>query len=246
MRRCLRNALLGGLIAAALIVPVAASAVTIDQVVGLARAGVTDTVILALIDRDKTIFAIDSDQLLRLQREGVSEPVILAMLKSGRAEGDDAARADAADTAAFIASTLAPGPELVIVGHGPERPNTAHADGFYSAPGVGPYIGVPYGGFPYGGLAYGSVGGRRRSRGVAPVVVPSTPFTAPMVPFTPPYNSPFQTPYNSPFRQPVIPPVGRGAIDPPALCYAQVATRSSSAASGFVTECPTVMQAGRR
>ena len=45
----------------------------IDQVVALAKAGVTDTVILALIDRDRTVFAIEPEQIVSLQRDGLSE-----------------------------------------------------------------------------------------------------------------------------------------------------------------------------
>jgi hypothetical protein len=76
-----------------------------------------------------------------LQREGLSEPVILAMLKSGRDEGDQAARADAASNAATIVAALAQGPDMVIVGHGPEVPNTAHPNGFYSGPPASAYYG---------------------------------------------------------------------------------------------------------
>ena len=117
-----------------LLAPRAASAITVDQVVALARSGVTDTVILALIDRDRSVFAIEPEQITALQRDGLSETVILAMLKSGRAEGDQAARADAAYNAAWIASSLATEPVSISVGHGPDRPNTPHIDGFYSGP----------------------------------------------------------------------------------------------------------------
>lgn len=146
MPACLRHAVVAALVAAGLSLAAPASAVTLDEVIGLARAGVTDAVILALIDRDKTIFAIEPDQLVKLKREGLSEAVILALLKSGRAEGDDAARADAANNAAYIASTLAPGPALVIVGHGPERPNVPRRSFFASPPAtiyVAPYL-SPY------------------------------------------------------------------------------------------------------
>jgi hypothetical protein len=129
----IRPALVIALAVAGLSLAVPVSAITLDQVVGLAKSGVTDAVILALLDRDKTIFAIEPEQIVKLQRDGLSETVILALLKSGRAEGDDAARADAANTAAFIASTLAPGPELVIVGHGPERPDVP-VHSFYASP----------------------------------------------------------------------------------------------------------------
>jgi len=91
-------------------------------------------VILALIDRDRTVFAIEPEQVVTLQRDGVSERLILAMLKSGRAEGDAAARLDAANNSAWIASNLATEPLTVTVGHGPDRPNTPHIDGFWSGP----------------------------------------------------------------------------------------------------------------
>jgi hypothetical protein len=144
MRAMIRRALVPGLIAFGLLAPRAASAITIDQVVALAKAGVTDVVILAFIDRDRTVFAIEPEQIVTLQRDGLSEPVILAMLKSGRAEGEQAARADAAYNSAAIASALATEPQTVIVGHGPDRPNTPHIDGFYSGPPASGFAPAPY------------------------------------------------------------------------------------------------------
>lgn len=144
MRAMIRRALVLGLIAVGLLVPSTASAVTIDQVVALAKAGVTDVVILALIDRDRTVFAIEPEQIVTLQRDGLSEGVILAMLKSGRAEGDQAARADAAYNSAAIASALATEPLTVMVGHGPDRPNTPHIDGFYSGSPAYGFAPAPY------------------------------------------------------------------------------------------------------
>jgi len=67
--------------------PSVASAVTVEDILGLARAGVTDAIILALIDRDKAVFTIEPEQIVNLQRAGLSEAVILALLKSGRDEG---------------------------------------------------------------------------------------------------------------------------------------------------------------
>jgi hypothetical protein len=140
------------------LLPAAASAVTIDEIVALSKAGVSEPIILALIDRDKTVFTIDPEELIALKREGVSENVVLAMLKSGRQEGDAAAHADSAATTATIMSGLSPAPDLVIVGHGPDRPNTAHVDGFFSGPRAffDPFV-IPYApyatpyGAPYGG-----------------------------------------------------------------------------------------------
>ena len=114
--------------------PSVASAVTVEDILGMARAGVTDAIILALIDRDKAVFTIEPEQIVNLQRAGLSEAVILAMVKSGRAEGDQAARADAASNSEWIMASLPTEPLLVVVGHGPDRPNVAHPDGFYSGP----------------------------------------------------------------------------------------------------------------
>ena len=134
MRAILRKFVLAGVILFGALLPAAASAVTLDEIMGLSRAGVTDAIILALIDRDKTVFTIEADQIVRLQRDGLSEAVILALLKSGRDEGDQAARADAASNAAWIMASMPTEPLLVFVGHGPDRPNVAHPDGFYSGP----------------------------------------------------------------------------------------------------------------
>jgi hypothetical protein len=144
MRDVIRQAVVLGSMVLAVLAPRAASAITLDQIVSLAKSGVTDTVILALIDRDRTVFAIEPEQILSLQRNGLSEKVIVAMLKSGRFEGEQAARADAASNSAWIASNLLTEPETITVGHGPDRPNTPHIDGFYSGPPVSPWFAEPY------------------------------------------------------------------------------------------------------
>src|SRR5580765_402597 len=144
MRALIRQAVVLGSMALTVLAPRAASAITIDQVVSLAKSGVTDTVILALIDRDRTVFAIEPEQIVSLQRDGLSERVILAMLRSGREEGEQAARADAAYNAAWIASAIPTEPLSVTVGHGPDRPNTPHVDGFYSGAPLSTFMAPPY------------------------------------------------------------------------------------------------------
>lgn len=104
-----------------MLLPAAASALTIQDVVTLAKAGVSEDVLLTIIDRDKTIFAIDANQLIALKREGVSERIVIAMLKSGREEPAPTQSASANMTA-FGPSE----PTLIIVGHAPDRPNTYH------------------------------------------------------------------------------------------------------------------------
>ena len=182
VRAILGRALLVAVLALVL-APASVRAITTDQVVALAKAGVTDTVILALIDRDRTVFAIEPEQIPALQREGLSEAVILAMIKSGRAEGDEAARADAAFNSAAIVSALATEPLTVIVGHGPDRPNTPHIDGFYSGPPAWAFASAPYYGpaFRYRAPAFGS----RRSAepGALCYAQVSTPRATNQIPF---------------------------------------------------------------
>jgi hypothetical protein len=143
---------LGLALALLVLTPGTASAVTVGQIVALTKAGVAEPVILALIDRDKTVFTIEPEQLVNLQRDGVSETVILAMLKSGRAEGDAQARADSAQRAAMIQSSLSAVPDVVLLGHGPDWPNVVR--GFYSSPAPVDLLPVPYA-FPYA-LPYAS------------------------------------------------------------------------------------------
>lgn len=136
----------------ATLVPVATSAVTVDQIVALSKAGISEPVILALIDRDKTIFSIEPEQLITLKRQGVTEAVVIAMLKSGREEGEQAVRSETASTAAIL-SGLSPAPDVVIVGHGPDIPNTTRANydpsvaAMFPVPYAVPYL-PPYG-LPY-------------------------------------------------------------------------------------------------
>jgi hypothetical protein len=107
--------------------PATASAVSTQEIIALSNSGVSDEVILTLIERDKTIFTIDPEQLVALKRQGVSEAVVLAMLRSGRQPATPAQTADAAAALPNGPNGVVPFvPETVIVGHGPDRPNTYH------------------------------------------------------------------------------------------------------------------------
>src|SRR4051812_45067419 len=175
-----RRLLALGFLVTALLVPRTASALTIDQVVALAKSGVNDTVILAMIERDRTVFAIQPEQIGALQRAGVSEPVILAMLKSGRDEGEQAARADSAYNSAWIASALSTEPQSISVGHGPDRPNTGQIDGFYSGPPAGFYAAIPW----VGRSSHGRADRRHAEQpaaGQQPVTVPPPVAAQPLI-----------------------------------------------------------------
>jgi hypothetical protein len=93
------------------------SAVTVEQIVALSQSGVSDAVLLALIERDHPVFpiALAPEQLGALRQAGVSEAVVIAMLKSPRAAPGVPGRA--------VEMRLPVGPEVLIVGHGPDVPN---------------------------------------------------------------------------------------------------------------------------
>jgi hypothetical protein len=104
--------------------PATASAVSTQEIVALSNSGVSDEVILALIERDNTIFTLEPEQLVALKRQGVSQAVVLAMLRSGRQPPTPTQSADAA--AALPIGVVPFALETVVVGHGPDRPNTYH------------------------------------------------------------------------------------------------------------------------
>lgn len=217
----LRRLLTLGFLVTVLLVPTAALAVTVDQIVAMAKSGVTDTVILAMIERDRTVFAIEPEQVAALQRAGVSETVILAMLRSGRVEGELAARADSANNSAWIASTLPTEPQSISVGHGPDRPNGSDLDGFYSAPAAGVFF-SPF------SIGRSSRGHADRRRSHTPVGrQPAT--VAPLVPM-----------------QPLIGAPAVDLVSSPSLCLAQVRGLQSAGALSTVTACPAAMQTRRR
>lgn len=135
MRTALASALAVVLLA---LDPAVASAATIEEIARLSKSGVSDEVILALIERDKTIFTIAPDDLVTLKSEGVSEAVVVAMLKSGREEGEAAVARQAAQAAAERAEIAWLTPNVVVVGHGPDRPNTGYYDRVSSLPHLPP------------------------------------------------------------------------------------------------------------
>src|SRR5260370_6665709 len=61
-----------------------AEAVTVRDVIELSKAGLSEPVLLALIDVDRSVFTIDTATLKQLKDAGVSDAVIVAMIHSGR------------------------------------------------------------------------------------------------------------------------------------------------------------------
>ncbi len=193
------------------LLPVAASAVTVDEIVYLSKAGVSESVILALIDRDKTVFTVSPDQVLSLKRDGVSDAVVLAMLKSGRAEGDAAAaRDDEFNKALYLSDRAA------MQTQGPTQPEAARAPEVVTVP-VPVLVPVPYAAGP---------GRHHRQRSVQPTFVPATAPPAPTLTGVAPLSA--AQPSLAP-SSPCIAHVSPASASPPLLN-----------APGFLTVCPQV------
>ena len=61
-----------------------AEAVTIRDLIELSKAGLGDQVLIALIEVDRRVYALDPTTLRQLKDAGVSEAVIVALIRSGR------------------------------------------------------------------------------------------------------------------------------------------------------------------
>lgn len=75
------------MLASALLVLVSAtpaSAVTIRDLLNLRAAGLSDDVLIALIETDGSMFRLSADDVISLHRQGLSERVILAMIDTAR------------------------------------------------------------------------------------------------------------------------------------------------------------------
>jgi hypothetical protein len=67
-----------------------ARAVTVDEVIQLSRAGVSERVIVETLRADGSRFELSAEDLRRLHDAGVTEPVIAAMKATGSEAGDPA------------------------------------------------------------------------------------------------------------------------------------------------------------
>ena len=134
-----RRMILAGVVMLAL-TAASAEALTVRDVVELSKAGLSEQVLLALIEVDHSVFAIDTATLKQLKQAGVSDPVIVAMIKSGRERVP-------AEPAAPVVPEPAPqpDPQVVVIDH-------------HDAPAPQPvYYAVPV----YVPVASGAIDGRR-------------------------------------------------------------------------------------
>jgi len=120
-------------------VPATASAVTIDEVVALSKNGVSEQVIVAVIERDQTLFTLSPALIMKLQRDGLSDRILLALIKSGRPNEPPLA----ASPVAAAAAPVPPPPVIAVVGHGPQLPNTSEFNSMAADAAEAPPLPVP-------------------------------------------------------------------------------------------------------
>jgi hypothetical protein len=103
--------------------PRSALAVSTRDLVALAQAGLSDEVLVALVESDDTAYNLDAPQILELRRGGLSERVILAMIRNAQRAAD--ARAAAAQPP--VEQPYEDPPSLVIIGDTHPQPQVAPA-----------------------------------------------------------------------------------------------------------------------
>lgn len=152
MRRSLqRFARIGMAVAAIALFATRADAVTLREIIELTRAGLSDDVLLALIEIDQRVFPVDPDTLKTLKEAGVSPAVIVAIVKSGRTPKPEPA------PVAEIIDPDPPAPHVIVV----DRPVIVEREIVQEVP-----VAVP---------VYVAVG-RSRGHRTEPYVVPASPF----------------------------------------------------------------------
>jgi hypothetical protein len=108
-----------------LTLPAAARAVTLDDIIALARAGVTADILVAVIEADRTIFTLRPDEIVLLKKAGVPNAVIVKMLGTAREFVEEA-------------------PPPLIVGTGTPAPSAVETSPVPTYMPVGPYFVMPY------------------------------------------------------------------------------------------------------
>ena len=96
---------------------VRAEAITLREIVELTKAGLSEDVLLALIEVDQRVFSIDSETLKSLQAAGVSPRVIVAIVKSGRAPAPEPVVPEPVVTERVVEVDRAdpPAPQIVVI-----------------------------------------------------------------------------------------------------------------------------------
>ena len=95
-----------------------AEAITVRDIIELSKAGLGDSVLLALIEVDRSVFTIDTATIRKLKDAGVSDAVIVAMIRSGREPQPQAAPMEPVQQD----PQPAPEPRVVVIDHHDQAP----------------------------------------------------------------------------------------------------------------------------
>ena len=120
-----------------LAIPASAGAVTVRDIIELTKAGLSDDVLIAVIDADRTIFTLDKDQILEMKKAGVSKAVLLKMLGTRR----EYEQVVDSHSTTSVPVQPAPAPEVVVIGAQPTPPVTVVVPQYLYVP--FPIWGVP-------------------------------------------------------------------------------------------------------
>ena len=101
-----------------------AEALNIRDIIELSKAGLSDQVLIALIEVDRGVFSVDTDTLKKLKNEGVSDPVIVAMIRSGRmpAPAVQPAPVQITDPAPAEETSREREPQVIVIDHHDQQP----------------------------------------------------------------------------------------------------------------------------
>jgi hypothetical protein len=94
-----------------------AEAVTLRDVIELTKAGLSDQVLLALIEVDRSVFAIDTATVKQLKDAGVSDAVIVALIRSGRTPRAPEPQPVAEPAPTTYEPPVRPQPEVIVIDH---------------------------------------------------------------------------------------------------------------------------------
>ena len=99
----------------------AAQTLTTKEIVELSKGGMSEGVLLALIEVHRSVFPIDRDTLKMLKAEGVSDNVVVAMIRSGRDPIPVPPPPPPAPTPSVIVDRGDGTPELIIKDRDPDQ-----------------------------------------------------------------------------------------------------------------------------
>lgn len=100
-----------------------AAAITVRDIIELSKTGLSDEIILAIIDTERKVFPIDPATLKLLKDSGVSERVILAMVRSGRMQPVEPPAP--APPVVVPAAEHTPEPRVIVIDHHDNPPPPA-------------------------------------------------------------------------------------------------------------------------